>query len=129
MNNLNLAARLVLMDWSALWDFYGAIFASFACVVVMFSFMLLDEVLEQWPGYMSEEWEAAVGQVSLPLPIAVPRRVFYRTKEEYVMFCEELAFWPQAEDRHETWEQPQGWVNDALLDLDEGSWDKMFEYV
>lgn len=120
MDNLNLASRLVSMDWNSLFQMYGAIFASFCCAVAMFNFLLLDEVLQEWDGYMAEEWEGAVGQVSLHLPLlaVVPKRFFYRNEKEYVAFCDELAFWPQEERKQtETWDWPGTWVMDGLVDM------------
>lgn len=119
MDNLNLAARLVTMDWNVLFEFYGAIFASFSVVVTMFGFLLLDEVLQQWEGYMKEEWEQAREVNLIPLPV-VSKRVFYRNKKEYVAFCEELAFWPQEDKpKGETWDWPGSWISDGFLDMDD----------
>lgn len=119
MDNLNLAARLVTLDWSFFFELYGAIFASFACGVVMFGFMLFDELMQNFDSYMAEEWEQIEGQVSLiPLPVIVKEKVFYRNKKEHIPFGDELAFWPQTTlSDIETWDWPGSWINDSFLDL------------
>lgn len=114
------AAIYVLgLDWSVVLAPWGAFFSLMVVSITMFGFLVLDECLQVFPGYMREEWGGAQQEEVVeaqPLHKWSPRPFLHRG---LLRVDGDMDFWPSVDEEKESVTWAHTWVEDPWLVLEQ----------